>query len=98
MSAAICGTWCVRNGRPRMSLYAHAGYICSMRFSRTGLLLFIAVFRDVAAVAVIFVWQKFPRHRDLDPVALRIRQALHLQVEVDRRHDAVAELLLDQRL
>ncbi len=32
----------------------------------------------------------------LDSVALRVGQALHGHVEVDRRHDAIAELLLDQ--
>src|ERR1035438_2979514 len=57
-----------------------------------------AIFRHVAAGAVIFVGQEFARHRDLDPVALGIGQALHHHVEIDCRHDAVAIFLLDQRL
>src|SRR5207249_11874890 len=60
--------------------------------------LLVPVLRDVAAVAVILERQEFSRHRDLDAVALRVRQALHLQVKVDRRHDTVAEFLLDQCL
>src|SRR6516164_10772579 len=56
------------------------------------------IFRNVAAIAVIFVRQEFSRHRDFDAVAVRIGEALYHHVESDRRHDAVAELLLDQRL
>jgi hypothetical protein len=48
--------------------------------------------------AVIFERQEFARHGDLDTVALGVGLALDLHVEVDRRHDAVAEFLLDQRL
>src|ERR1700758_2387873 len=55
------------------------------------------VLRHIAAGAVVFVWQEFAGHRDLDAVALGVRQTLHHHVEIDRRHDAVAELLLDQR-
>src|SRR5215813_10309292 len=62
------------------------------------LLLPVAVFGDVAGIAVVFIGQKFSRHGDLDAVALGVEQALDLHVEIDRRHDAVAELLLDQRL
>src|SRR5262249_57626973 len=58
----------------------------------------VAVLRDIPDVAVIFVRQEFSRHRDLDAVALRVGQALERDVEIDRRHDAVAELLLDQLL
>ena len=46
--------------------------------SRFGTSVFlVAVFRHVAGRAVIFVRQEFPGHRDLDPVALRIGDALH---------------------
>jgi len=34
----------------------------------------------------------------LDPVALLVRKPREVQVEVDRAHDAVAELLVNQRL
>src|SRR5882672_11056419 len=61
-------------------------------------LFLISVLRRVAGRAVILVRQELARHRDLDPVAAGIGLALHLHVEVDRRHDAVAELLLDQGL
>src|SRR5499426_363310 len=62
------------------------------------LLLPVAVFGDVAGIPVVFIGQEFSRHGDLDAVALGVGQALDLHVEIDRRHDAVAELLLDQSL
>jgi hypothetical protein len=37
-----------------------------------------------------------PRHRDFDSIAFGIGLAFHRQIEIDRGHDAVAELLLDQ--
>src|SRR5262249_4085718 len=58
--------------------------------------LFEAVLLDALLVAVILVRQELAGHGDLDAVALRVGQALDLDVEVDGRHDAVAELLLDQ--
>src|SRR5665811_2140275 len=48
--------------------------------------------------AVILERQELAGHADLDTVALRVRLAVDGHVEVDRRHDAVAEFLLDQRL
>src|SRR5262249_34421812 len=53
--------------------------------------LLVAVLRHVAARTVILVGQELARHGDLDAIAPRIGQPLHLQVEIDRRHDAVAE-------
>src|SRR5579864_7119760 len=44
-----------------------------------------SIFRHVAAGPVIFVGQEFARHRDLDPVALRIGQPLDRHVEIDCR-------------
>ena len=57
----------------------------------------VAVAGHVAGRAVIFIRQEFPRHGDLDAVTLGVGLAFELQVKVDRRYDAVAELLLDQR-
>src|ERR1700719_3118027 len=54
-----------------------------------------SIFRHVAGGAVIFVRQEFSGHRDLDAISFRIGHALHHHVEIDRRHDAVAEFLLD---
>src|SRR6516225_8539013 len=42
------------------------------------------IFRDVAAIAVIFVRQEFSRHHDFDAVALRIGEALYHHVEINR--------------
>src|SRR5262245_8184828 len=66
--------------------------------AENALILAISVFRDVAGVAVVFERQELARHGDLHAVALGVRQALDLHVEIAGRHDAVAELLLDQRL
>src|ERR1700722_5167608 len=84
------------------SVMLHAGYHRTPR-RQSGdqalrLLLLVAVLRHVAARAVVLVGQELARHGDLDAVAARVGLALHHHVEVDRRHDAVAELLLDQRL
>src|SRR4029453_1914463 len=48
--------------------------------------------------SVGLVAQELARHGDLHPVALLVGLTLHGHVEVDGRHDAVAELLLDQLL
>src|SRR5262249_53104543 len=61
-------------------------------------LLLIPVLRNIAARAVVFVRQELARHGDLDAVATRIRLAFHLQVEIDRGHNAVAEFFLHERL
>ena len=45
-------------------------------------------------VAVILIGQELARHSDPDPITLGVRLALDIHVEVDGRHDAVAELLL----
>src|SRR5262249_10085546 len=63
---------------------------------REVLLFLVTVCRHIAGGAVIFVRQEFSRHRDLHPIPFRVGLALHRQIEIDRRHDAVAELLLDQ--
>ena len=44
------------------------------------------------------VGQELAAHRDADAVALGVRLALQVHVEIDRAHDAVAELLVDQGL
>jgi hypothetical protein len=46
----------------------------------------------------IFVRQKLSGHAERDAIALGGGLARDVHVEVDRRHDAVAELLFDQRL
>src|SRR5262249_36014423 len=61
------------------------------RRNRPRLFFLVAVRLGVAGRAVILERQEFARHRDLDPVALGVGEPLHHQVEVDRRHDAVAE-------
>src|ERR1700733_13371941 len=61
-------------------------------------LLLVPIFRQALLGAVIFVWQKLAGHQEPHAVPLRVREPVDLEVEVDRRHDAVAELLLDQRL
>src|SRR5438045_9126492 len=68
------------------------------RARRSDSILAVAIFRDIAGVAVIFVWQELARHRDLDTVPLRFGQPPARGVEIDRRHDAVSELLLDPLL
>src|SRR5271170_422924 len=60
--------------------------------------LFVTQQLIVAGRAVIFVRKKFPRHGQFDAIAFGIGQPRNLEIEVDRRHDAVAELLFDQRL
>src|SRR5271167_627277 len=63
-----------------------------------GLTLLEAVFGHIARRSVIFIRQEFSRHRNLHTIAFRIWQTFHHHVEVDRRHNTVAELFFDQRL
>src|ERR1700678_259610 len=48
--------------------------------------------------AVVSVGKKLPRHGELHAIAGGIRDAADFHIEIDRRHDAVAELFLDERL
>src|SRR5579885_647222 len=57
-----------------------------------------AVGKLIAGGAVVFERQEFAAHADRHAIAFRIGPAGDLHVEVDGRHDAVAEFLLDQRL
>src|SRR6476660_5245120 len=57
-----------------------------------------AVALNALLVAVIFIGQELAGHRDLDSVALLVRQPLDLGVKIDGRHDAIAEFLFDERL
>jgi hypothetical protein len=61
-------------------------------------LLLEPILRHALLGAVIFVRQELAGHDHPHAVALRMRLPVDLEVEVDRRHDAVAEFLLDQRL
>src|SRR6187399_286749 len=45
-----------------------------------------------------FVRQELPVQRDEDPVAFRVGLAHDVHLEIDRAHDPVAELLVDQLL
>jgi len=62
------------------------------------LLLLQPIGQRVPRRAIIFVRQKLAGHADCDAVALGVGLARDVHVEVDCRHDAVAEFLLDQRL
>src|SRR5215470_12702213 len=57
-----------------------------------------SVFQDALFITVIFVGEELAGHGYLHAVTLGVRQALDLHVEVYRRHDAIAELFLYQRL
>ena len=48
--------------------------------------------------SVSLVRKEFPGHRNLHTVSFRIRFPLDLHIEIDRAHDAVTELLFNQRL
>ena len=45
-----------------------------------------------------FIWQKFAAHRDLHAIAFRVVHFFDLHREIDRAHNAVAELFVDQFL
>ena len=60
-------------------------------------LLLVSVLRHALLGAVIFVRKEFAGHGKSDTVALWVRQTVEHEIEVDRRHDAVAELFLNER-
>jgi hypothetical protein len=51
---------------------------------------------SVTASSVCFIRQKFSRHRNLDAVAAGMGFATYLHLEVDRAHDAVAKLFVNE--
>src|SRR5690606_29090019 len=48
--------------------------------------------------AIAAVRQEFARQHHLHPIALRVRLSLDVHGEIDRTHDAIAELLMDELL
>src|SRR5215470_1719447 len=48
--------------------------------------------------SVFLIWEEFAAEGELDAVAFRVGLTLDTHIEIDRAHDAVTELFLDQFL